>query len=184
VFGQDDAICDAASHAQRFGPAHAQRDGRCLPWREIQRDAVQAHMVARHGHTLPAQQRTHRGRGLLQRRELRTGEGTDLAHPCTDPVAEAGVEAPGEEARQRRQFHGGEGSVARHRRQDADADRDAFGRRQRSGYRSDSTGIEAVLHEPQFVEAGRFGGPREGDEPLRRVGAAEHDADMGCGHWA
>ena len=137
-------------------------------------------MLPGDGHRFAGQQRPYRLDMLGERGQRRPRVRADLAHPPGHSVAEADNYPGGIKLGHRGDLHRRECGIAGHRRHDAQAHDQPAGAGQRGGYGGDPAGEEAVLGQPQLVEAGRFGPPRVGRDVGRRQLRWHAQADPGA----
>ena len=103
-------------------------------------------------------------------------------HDCT-PWPMPGSTRPGREPAQRRDLHRGDRRVAGHGRQDAEADLQPLGHRQRRGRQRRGGRVEAVLDDPELVGAALVQLAGDLEDERRREGAVEaHPDGSACGH--
>ena len=123
-----------------------------------------AHVAQRHEAAggvdgLVVQQRARGAHDLLEHHEPVGRARADLAHPRLDAVAEGDLHAAGVQQRERGDLHRRDRRVAHGRGQQPGADGHALAERQRGRGRGQAAVQEAVLGEPQLVEAGGLDRP-------------------------
>ena len=170
------AVADLAGEGDGLRAAGTDEQPGRLGRRPVERHLVERDVPALHVDGLPGQQRADRGGVLAQQRHGGVDRGADLAHPVLDAVAERDGEPAREQPGQRGQLHGGQRRVAERHRQQPDPDRDPLGPGQRRGGGGQPALEEAVLPQPQLVDAGRLRGTR------RRPGAARAGTGVGTPH--
>ena len=147
------------ARASVFGPRAPIRSGDGRVRRPVQGDAVQVHVPSRLTVTVsPLQQRPDRASST--RAAALIGEAAraptwsiQSSTPCPSGRDEPAGEQPG----QRRDLHGRQRRVAQRRRHQAQADPQRAAPRQRRGRRGQAALQEAVLPQPQVIEAGGLG---------------------------
>jgi hypothetical protein len=113
------------------------------------------------------QQLAHRGRVLAQQRHGRLRADPDLAHPVEDAVTQPRHEPAGEQPGHRGDLHRRQRRVAQRDRQQPDADLQPLAPGQRGRRGGQAALQEAVLPQPQLVDARRLGGL---DDPPQILG--------------
>ena len=97
----------------------------------------------------------------------------DLAHPVEHAVPDAEAGAAREQPLDGRELHRGDRDVPERHRQDPDADAQPLGRGERGDQRRDAALLEAVLEDPQLLDARRLRSARRRTQPLGREARLE-----------
>ena len=121
----------------------------------------------------PANAREHLAQGAQGRFLLQS----KLPHPFGRTMPDADAKPARMGAGERCDLHGRYSRMAHQRRDDADADGDARGGRERHGRRGKPAVIEIVFVDPEFVETVLLGEPVGLDKTRDRYGARERNAD-------
>ena len=125
--------------------------------RPVERHVVQLHVAAVDGHGLPVQQGKHGRDVLVEQRHRRLGARTDLAHPLLHAVPERHGERPGPQPGQGRDLHRRQSRVPQRHRQQPDPHVQPLRPRQGGGGAGQTSLEEAVLPEPQLIDAAAVG---------------------------
>jgi hypothetical protein len=115
------------------------------------------------------QQRPQRGDVLTQHGHRGCRPGADLGHPVLHPVPDADDRPVAEHPVQRGDLHRGQRDVAERDGQDADAHPQPGGPGQGGRGRGDAAVEEAVLPQPELLEAGLVGGAGDAAQSLGRI---------------
>jgi hypothetical protein len=179
---QQDAVGQLAGQPEGLRAARPDDHRRRLGGRPVQLHAVELDVLAGGGDRAAVQQGAHGGGVLAQERHRRRRARPDLGHPLEHAVPEAGQEPAGEHPGQGGDLHRGQRGVAQRHRQQADADLQVLGPGQRGRGGGQAALGEAVLPQPQLVDAGVLGRAHDVSQVLGWGLGTEHHAQGWLAH--
>ena len=178
---EDDAVAEPAGQREGLVAAGAEQEGRYVGRRPVEPHVVEVDVATVDGDAVSVQQRADRRCVLAKEGQRRGGADAGLAHPVQHAVADRRREPAREHPRDRRDLHRGQRRVAEGHRHQAEPDADP--RRPREGGRrgADAAAEEAVLPQPDVVDAGLLAADDGVAKPLGSDLRPQDDAEPGRG---